>query len=197
MSLGRLGAITLAVVATALTLSSGVRAEPVGSIPDAAVEGATPLALRPSKPLELAPERPQSGLGWKLVAVATALGGAAFFVRRRLPARRAETAPLTIVRRASIGMRSELLIVSVEGQRLLLGVTPHSIQSLALLDTDDAASSATVPAKTGPSFGDRFGELLDGIERQAAGDEASTKPEREELLVAGQARGLSALRRRR
>ena len=41
-----------------------------------------------------------------------------------------ETPELRILRRTSIGVRSELLVVEMGGQRLLLGVTPNTIQNL-------------------------------------------------------------------
>ena len=51
---------------------------------------------------------------------------------------------LTIVSRTSIGVRSELLIVNVDGQRLLIGVTAGSIQRLATLpDPLDAVTLAS------------------------------------------------------
>jgi flagellar protein FliO/FliZ len=145
--------------------------QPAGAPPPTpATESGTPLVLRAaSKPLELAQEPQHAGLGWKVVAVLVVLGGGVLLARKRgLPGKRGDTAQLSIVRRTSIGMRSELLVVNVEGQRLLLGVTPHSIQSLAVLDGEEqeAALPEPEPAQTS-TLGARFAAMLDSADARA------------------------------
>ncbi len=163
----------------------------------ASAEPATPLMLRPTKALELAPEPEHSGTGWKLVALLAILGGAAFYVRKRWPSVTPAAGELLIVRRATVGLRSELLVVNVEGQRLLLGVTPHSIQSLAILDSADA--SVTGPSEAF-SVGARVDALLGSAEERRPvrlDRQPAARPARElDGEDLGQARGLLALRRK-
>ncbi len=101
-----------------------------------------PLKLRKGggKPLELANETPTSGWWYKLLACGFIIGGAMWLLKRRklLPQQAEKQHSMTILGRTGIGVRSELLIVNVDGQKLLLGVTPSSIQRLAVLvDSDD------------------------------------------------------------
>ncbi|HEY4014503.1 MAG TPA: flagellar biosynthetic protein FliO [Polyangiaceae bacterium] len=166
---------------------------------------ATPLLVRP-KPIALAPESSDSGLGWKIVAFMAIVGGAAYYMRKRVrPSVLADDGRLTIVRRTSIGIRSELLVVNVEGQRLLIGVTPNSIQSLAILDADGPeparAADDDLPAGSGSTtVGERFAAMLQAADARPPAASASARTEaalaEDEATMAGQARGLLALRRR-
>lgn len=210
-------AITLALAATMLTSRANAQQDPppAARAADApSADAPTPLSLRPSKHLELAQEPPHTAFGWKVVAVMAILGGAAFALRKRVKPKRTEDAQLTILRRTAIGLRSELLIVNVEGQRLLIGVTPHAIQSLAVLDADErpepVAAEAPEAAAQPPSVGERFAAMLSAADGRApspspapttAADGTSpAAPGRgrdlDESLLASQARGLMALRRR-
>ncbi len=101
-----------------------------------------PLNLRKGggKPLELANETPTSGWWYKLLACGLIIGGAVWLIRKRklLPQQPGKQHSMTILGRTGIGVRSELLIVDIDGQKILLGVTPSSIQRLAVLvDSDD------------------------------------------------------------
>ena len=110
---------------------------------------ATPLPVRPSRPLALAPERAPAGsdLGWKFLVVFAGAAAALAYWRKRNPPLTLDLGPeLRIVRRASIGVRSELLVVDVAGQRHLLGVTPSAVQHLAILDDEDKPAASTAPA---------------------------------------------------
>jgi flagellar protein FliO/FliZ len=202
-------AMAVALAATVLTSRANAQSDPPhdtdGTSPargrgqnlesSAATESATPLALRSSKPLELAPEPTHSGLGWKVVAVLAILGGGAFYLRKRIGPKRIDDGQLTIVRRTAIGIRSELLVVNVEGQRMLLGVTPHSIQSLAVLDGEEAAEAPASDSQAPDhALEHRFAALLKSTETRAVAARADAMP-RAEDEVAGQARGLLALRR--
>jgi flagellar biogenesis protein FliO len=96
-----------------------------------------------------------------------------------------------------VGLRSELLIVNVEGQRLLIGVTPHSIQSLAMLEGDEDASpqrNEDAPALEQP-VGERFAAVLKSAETRSEGHRPKLPAAPEDTHVAGQARGLLGLRR--
>ncbi len=185
------------VAIAAMGLTARVRAEtPPTTAESAGPPAATPLALRP-KPLELAHDPPQSGLGWKVVALMALLGGGAYYLRKRARPARVDDGRLVIVRRTSIGLRSELLVVNVEGQRLLLGVTPHSIQSLAVLDGDEAAAMAPSDAALaeGSSVGERFAAMLQAADSRPQAGRADTSAA-DDAVLQGQARGLLALRRR-
>ncbi|MSP25129.1 MAG: hypothetical protein EXR75_08180 [Myxococcales bacterium] len=114
------------------------------SEPPAPVRAPTerPLALRRTadKPLELLAPSPSSGIGYKLLACCIIIAGAVWLLRRRgiiKPPKLQEA--MKIVSRTSIGVRSELMLVNVDGQRLLLGITPGSIARLAVLPPLDAA----------------------------------------------------------
>ncbi len=204
-------AIALALVATSLTANAAAAVEGDVAAAQAPAPSATPLSLRQSKPMELAPEPQHGGAAWKVAFVLVLVGGAALVLRRRaaspLKSRQTE---LTIVRRAALGLRSELVVVNVEGQRLLIGVTPHTIQSLAILDSDEPEVRESRGADArGPSLlGERFAAMLDTAARGVgttsptipadAPPRRAAAPERPVLHhddVAEQARGLAALRR--
>lgn len=103
-----------------------------------------PLVLRRTadKPLELSSGSSTDGLWVKLAACGLIVGGAVWALRKRgllTPPPKAH--PMTILGRTSIGVRSELLLVDVDGQKLLLGVTPSSISRLAVLPVHGDAPS--------------------------------------------------------
>jgi flagellar protein FliO/FliZ len=204
-------AIPVAIAATAWTGEAFALAEPAPSAapvdapppliaaPPAA--SAAPLVVRPA-PIVLAPDTPESGIGWKIVAFLALVGGGAYYLRKRMrPAGVADDGRLTIVRRTSIGIRSELLVVNVEGQRLLIGVTPNSIQSLAILDGDEPAPLARTAiedeASGSSNVGERFAAILQAADAPLSGaTRAEVASAEDDASMAGQARGLMALRRR-
>jgi flagellar biogenesis protein FliO len=49
---------------------------------------------------------------------------------------------LRVLKRMSLGLRNELLLVEVEGQRLLLGMTPHTIQNLYIAPITESTETA-------------------------------------------------------
>jgi flagellar biogenesis protein FliO len=126
----------------------------------AAPAAATPLNLVPSKPLELAEPAPASNLGWKLGAMGL-LAAAGFWAytkkKNALPATQAAIPEMRILRRTSVGVRSELLLVDLEGQRILLGVTPSNIQSLLIVP--DSAMSDPIPVEEPVSAQDSVAAL--------------------------------------
>jgi flagellar biogenesis protein FliO len=143
MSRLTVAALTLAV--SALT-SSVALADEAPPAPEPVKQ--TPLAVRPSKPLDLAPAPTGSRYGTAL-AVFALVGGAGLWLYKRKAAGRsgAPRRTITISARRAIGVRSELLVVEVDGQGLLLGVTPGNIQRLAVLP-DPAVAEA--PAESDP-----------------------------------------------
>jgi flagellar protein FliO/FliZ len=212
-------AIAMALVATTLTAAAAAETLEGAQGPQGSTSGApavapastsTPLSLRPGRAIELAPEPQRGTTAWKVAFVLALVGGAALYLRRRAVPLELRRPELTIVRRAALGLRSEIVVVNVEGQRLLLGVTPHSIQSLAILDADEPdVQVAPVAARGGSTLGDRFAAMLDTAARGTAASAATVaaepprrpraeRPARPSLQdddVAEQARGLAALRR--
>lgn len=116
---------------------------------DVAKEASPGLPVRPSRPLVLNQEAPSSGWGFKAFAMAVVAGGAYVVWKRKKTMARPGQDPqvLRVVRRASVGVRSELVVVEVEGKRLFLGVTPNSINTLAVLADEDEAL-VTAPEDT-------------------------------------------------
>lgn len=169
---GLVGALALSVS----LLASPALADPTTPAP--APEQGTPLNLRPSSPMSPA-SGSGGGFGWKLTAVAAIIGGAAWWLKRKTGAKLAPARAIKVVSRAAIGVRTELVVVEVEGQTLLLGVTPSSIQRLSILgaaDPEEANATAPEEEATSPAeadasstLGDRFGALLEGSLRRNTG----------------------------
>ena len=120
------GVLTFAV--SALTATAALAEDPAPPAP-----AGTPLVVRAAHPMELQPEPPVSRLGFKLAAGLVVVGGGLWAWKRRRAAPAAKRRSLTITARKAIGVRSELLVVEIDGHSLLLGVTPGSIQRLAVL----------------------------------------------------------------
>ena len=94
----------------------------------------TGLPLRQDKPLSFAPDSPASGWWWKLPLVVIIIGGAWWYLKRRgFLKQPRDSHRMLILARTTISGRIELLIVDVDGQKLLIGSTPNSIQRIAVL----------------------------------------------------------------
>jgi flagellar biogenesis protein FliO len=133
------GVIAMALFATALTRSASadVPADaPVAAATAsvAATPMATPLQVRPSAPLVLEPAPTGPGVGWKVLALFVAAGCGVWIWKKRAASSIDKRVPeLRIIGRTSAGPRCELLLIELEGQRMLLGVTPQSIQNLYIV----------------------------------------------------------------
>ncbi|MBL8608177.1 MAG: flagellar biosynthetic protein FliO [Myxococcales bacterium] len=122
------------VTTTAATIAAPAATAPEGQ----------PLNLKPPQPLNLAPE--SAGTPWyvKLFAFFGVAGLGAWFWRRH----RARTSPdfgaakLRILSRATVGARTELLVVDAGGTRVLLGVTAQTVSTLAVLPDEGDGSVA-------------------------------------------------------
>lgn len=116
-------------------------AQPAAANPAAAPAEEGPLGTRPTpKALQLAPESSGTPFGYKLIAGLVLAAGAFFWIKKRkgnlLGGTKASDAKKAIVvTRTSVGVRSDLLVVEVDGTRLLVGMTPNAIQTLAVLAT--------------------------------------------------------------
>jgi flagellar protein FliO/FliZ len=165
----------------------------------------TPLQLRGSA--SAATEEPvaPSTIGWKLATMAAIAAGGAFYLKRKQASNVAPARAIRVVSRVAVGVRTELVVVEVDGQRLLLGITPASVQRLASLGDEPVAPErgADDNASSAASLGERFDAVLQRSapprrDRGSAKDDDA--PMRSgELDVRGleeQARGLAALRRR-
>lgn len=126
--------------------------------------------MRPAaKPLTLSPESTGTPLGYKLAFGALIAAGAFFFWRKRTAngagsfaslasafstrsqKSEAPSQTLRVLAKTSAGMRSDLLVVDVGSMRVLVGVTPSSIQTLAILPDESTntlmvADPAMAPA---------------------------------------------------
>lgn len=120
--------------------------------PRAAAHG-TPLPVRQSRPLSLAPVS-ATGDGWKVVfGFATIAAGLYYWKRRNAAVDPSSGPELRIVRRTPLNDRGELLVIDVAGQRMLLGVTSGSVQHLASLEEGEepAIATAAAPAPMKPA----------------------------------------------
>jgi flagellar biogenesis protein FliO len=138
-----LAVIAVALLASTLTLTAWADTPP----PAASVAPPTSLGLRPTKSLDLAQESPSSGFGWKLGAVILFGAVGVWVWRKKAPTASVVDVPsLRILKRSSIGVRSELLVIEMDGQRLLLGVTPSSIQNLYIAPLPEDDTPVALPA---------------------------------------------------
>jgi len=141
----------LALVATLVTpvFAADVVGPPTPEV-EVADEAVAPAAAEQEKPagkpLELRPSQTSGGgsaggfgVGLKLAAVAAVFAGAFLLFKKRnggLESSRSGAIGPRIVSRTSVGMRNELMVVEVEGQRLLIGVTPSAMSTLSVLVDD-------------------------------------------------------------
>ncbi|MEO8875815.1 MAG: flagellar biosynthetic protein FliO [Polyangiaceae bacterium] len=143
---------------------------------------ATPLALRETHPLAMAPE-PPANTTWKLAGILIALCAGAFFLKRRNDQRKPadQVKSLQVLKKLSIGVRSELLVVDIDGQRLLIGVTPNSIQTLAALpdpeavEMDEPRRATSIPPRAQDALGDRFQALVERSRTSDADDDLDSR----------------------
>jgi flagellar protein FliO/FliZ len=165
----------------------------------------TPLQLRETKEaphaLELAPEPAANSL-WKLGAILALMGAGAYALKKHNEKNRpAETVrSLQVLKKLSIGVRTELMVVDVDGQRLLLGVTPSSIQTLASLPDPEPVemqepereSSSRISPTVRPApemgerslqLGERLAALVEKSSRVSETDYPVTADSRADLRV--------------
>ena len=120
------------VLALLLPMSSGMAQETMDSM---AVEQEMPSLGADLQPKTLV----TSGYLWRVLLVTTLLLGLlllALMMYRKLNGYSGSIPSMQIVARTNIGPRQSLLLVSVHGRRLLLGVTEQQIQLLTELDQE-------------------------------------------------------------
>jgi flagellar protein FliO/FliZ len=125
----------------------------------------TPLQLRHDSPSVSSPSDAPIGAGWKLGGLAAVVAGVAVWMRRRRAAQPSKAvSEVRVVARTAISGRSELLVVDVGGQHVLLGVTPTSIRHLVDLELDRAEPVEQPRVIEAPPANDvrtRFDALID------------------------------------
>ncbi|MFO0738508.1 MAG: flagellar biosynthetic protein FliO [Labilithrix sp.] len=150
LSFARFAATALAGV-IAVTASTAFADEPAPTPAPAAsvVSAGTPLQTRPSKKLELAPQNESSSVGYKLLAGAVIVAGAVVYARKKKGGltkdKTKKRSSIDLLARHSVGVRSEVLVVEVEGTRLLIGMTPGSMSTLAVLQTPEGVIGEESP----------------------------------------------------
>ena len=97
-----------------------------------------------------------SGLGYEsfmaVLLVLGLVGALAFLARRGALGKLGKRGPITVETAVPLGERRQLVIVAVEGRRLLLGMTPASVSMVAELQPSAGqVPSATAPAGTVPA----------------------------------------------
>lgn len=109
-------------------------------------EAEPPLALRPSKALELAPAPAPTPWPYKIMFGAAVLAAAVLVWRKRrgATAMGASSTAVRVLGKTTTGLRGELTLVEVGGMRILVGITPSSMQTLAVLP-DDFSDAAAAP----------------------------------------------------
>jgi flagellar biogenesis protein FliO len=207
----RLIVIALALSATLLTRVGRADAPPASAEPAVTTEP-SPMAglpLRPSKPLSLEPAPTGTSSAGKVALFAVLLAGGLWVWKQRAKKLPTESGgQLRVLRRTTIGVRSELLLLELEGQKLLIGVTPSSMQTLYLLpDTShDEPVSENAPER-------RIATLLEARiapredvqrpERQEVRELAKTRatalsqPPKDDSILEGQAAGIRSIGSRR
>jgi flagellar protein FliO/FliZ len=171
------------------------QAKPANDKRDATEAPSTSLRLRVKKPIALSEESPTDGWWYKLLACGFIVTGALWLYRRRAILKpSAERHSMKILGRTPVGVRSELLIVNVDGQKILLGVTPGSIQRLANLadPMDEVAQASDAPeVEQASEIEPGFEQFVGKAQRQL--DEMSRVRKPSKGPRDGQARGLMDL----
>ncbi len=159
--------LTISVIALTPSLALADDESFVGPPPQLAPQQGeqTPLELRPQRPLETAPAQSGSSAWMKIGLCGLVAAGAFLLYRRKRGVPVAAGPSLRVAARTAIGVRSELIVVDVDGQRLLLGVTPSSVRTLSILTGEPASATASgevdEPVTPAPgTLGTHFERLL-------------------------------------
>ena len=120
-----------------------VPALPAAAAAPAAAPAVTPLTTRASKPLQLAPKDEGTPFGYKLLAGLGLAAAAGLWLQKKKKdaggeKKKKPASKIEILSRQSVGVRNELLVVDVEGTRLLVGMTPGAMQTLAVLESPES-----------------------------------------------------------
>lgn len=163
------------------TLSAGILALVVGGLaPSAHADVPSPaqkawLAHTPAPPVA----KPESTRGtlvrsFAATALLAGLGAAALVLRKRRVAHpmRGASVPVNVLGTTKVGPKAYAVVVSVAGQRLLLGVTDNAVAQLAVLD--DPLSAETLASERAPKT--RYDEPFDyGVPQGLGSDEPAPR----------------------
>lgn len=159
-------AMTLAASAPSLAAENAAEAAkpPAGAPAPEAGDKSAALPTRPSHPIELAPASGSTSWSFRLLLVAlVAAAGFAFWKRRNTKqAGSAELPHVRVLGRSSVSMRGEVALIEAGGTRLVIGVTPSSITTLAVLP--DAPEAETAEEAEAEAAEDRPRSLLAQLE---------------------------------
>ena len=150
----RIGATLVALAVTLLT---------AGALADEAEEPKREWLAQPSTaPLPIA-GREEGPSPWRIGAMFLLVGGlaaAAVYAKRvRAKGNALPNAPsLSIVGAARVGPKAQIVLASVSGKMLLVGVTDTSVRKLAWIDSEEQTPS--LPKSKGAS---RFDDILGGL----------------------------------
>lgn len=121
--------------------------------PAPAPAAATPLAPRAAKPLQLQPKEESTPFGYKLLAGLGIAAAAGLWLHKKKKGaaegtiEKKKPGTIDILSRKSVGVRNELLVIDVEGTRLLVGMTPGAMQTLAVLDQPESLTEVREDVK--------------------------------------------------
>ena len=154
----------------------------------------TPLVLRPAPSnTPSAPSGVSNAAKWLLLLLIPSAGAFLFWKRRQLLTTPNPSLSIRILARADLG-RGELVVVETGGQQLLLGITPHQIQTLALLEpteSEQAEESTDGPKKNPSSHADRFSALLHAAKEKGTKRGRMQSGMQENVEMEGQLQGLA------
>ena len=181
---------------------SAAWADTDGPKPDTSVVR-TPLILRSdtaAQPQASGDTRPATQTGTLALVALMGLAGVGLWLRGRKAAGPGTTdTRLRVLRRLSISARNEVLLIELDGQRILIGSTPSSIQTLVHCSLDaemnEVAESAHAPSLHTPVAAPNRVEPINTPVRRPRSTAAS-RPAltvHEEVGIEEQARGLRAL----
>ncbi|MEO8798738.1 MAG: flagellar biosynthetic protein FliO [Polyangiaceae bacterium] len=162
--------------ASAVPVTPAASAQPAAPTP---APESKPLVLRETAaanaqaahPMSLMAD-PAQGASWKIVGILGVMCAAAWaFKKKQEKKKPVDTVKsLQVLRKLSVGVRSELLVIDIDGQRLLIGVTPSTITTLASIPEVELEAAAAEAEKieqmttmgAGAGLGDRFAALVEG-----------------------------------
>ncbi|MBI5537752.1 MAG: flagellar biosynthetic protein FliO [Deltaproteobacteria bacterium] len=144
MSRRMAGAAAILLTVAVILVAAPAKADP----PDAGI----PSWLSQNQPVEAAPAGSLPvGRMIVLLVVTAGIGGGAWYVRKRKLSKAglSQNKKLQLVDSTRVGPKAELVIASVQGRMMLLGVTETNIRRLAWLD-EQAPAEAAAPADSSP-----------------------------------------------
>jgi flagellar biogenesis protein FliO len=135
----------------------------IGSASASLAEPVTPdVAAFPTPARE-----PFAKLALAVALVGAAGGGLAWWARRRMGPRGADSERIEVLARKSLGPRHHVALVEVAGRRLLIGMGGDAIATLAELgeEAEFAPALARAAAPLGPDAAARDADLVAGVGR--------------------------------